>query len=444
MSFKESSDRFLDVFTSIRTPVDAFVYGPIVDYLRERQSLTEADALLQFIENGGELLMFDCRETESDELSKYFIYQNIPFVAMRTEDGRIGFFYRIYDRDAVDRIKRDFLRMKMHYCLSIDYKKQKKENIGRHLLAVSNLSKAEALILFRLCDETCSGDKISVSEMEDGTYTVVFSEETVEKGFLGKLIIRMYLEAKGLFADANCAIQLTAEKTDLIVAKDILAAVADYGTRKFIVGTGEHYIMLDAHGFVFGRAEHRDNKTVDLISEQEFSRYEPNYDRNLRKCLEEIPYATVLKMNDAIRQLSDPEGTALVHFRSRDQLIVQRMETELTDKLDEIVSEKIKDDEIMTVSGHYDEKLFLYLREAANLLDDARLNMTLIDEAMAASSNRQILPKEIEPVVPLGYSKDDVDSLMIIARRVGVSLEAYKEAISGFWHTEITYFKVYE
>lgn len=428
MAFKISNKSFDEVFNkqndNIKTLEDSneflkkFLHR-LKRYLKKNERYPVAKSMGVWLEKGGSLSSFTCREDLVPDMIDAFRREGIPFIIIQETTGKRGFLIRNKDEDKQHKIARKVLKTAALYCKVVSGKEAKEAYLrkripDRKMIAIGDLTKNQVVYLEALCDKVLPDECVGVDKMEDGTYLFTVHGQTAIGGTQkahGRRFTAALAETIVLF-NGNSRRELGLSSENVIEfrkAKVNGFLDKDGDTQKpvWIVGSSNIFIKRNRRGFEVGHA----NEIADeVIFETDYrvAFDDELYDKKMNSALFNIPNRKVL--------YTLPE--VIEHFKTTKKAVAQNLkvqgEQHLIEFADYAVSQKIMQDTVFVRGNDWVTKMKHYQSEMAKVLKGVK-----------------------EAKVPQGYHRDQIIELMDIAHKYKLNLDIMTPAISKLQNIEV-------
>lgn len=427
LAFKVSNKAFEQAFSSnegeiktIRTSkeiVDDFLYKLSI-YLKQQSHYPAAKAISNWISKGGSLSAFTCRADMVEPMINALRRESIPFVIVQEMTGNKGFIIRSKDNEMQRKIANHLLKTSAKYCQVKTGKEASEEYLRRriqdkNMLAVGDVTPEQLVYLEELCNQILPGETIGVDKMEDGTYLVTVHGQTAIIGphqYRGRNFAAALSETLFLF-DSNVKkemLEISSNTNEFRKAKSEGFLDKDNSTQQpvWIVGKENIFVKRTMRGFEVGHAEEI-GEEVFLETDYRVSFDDPQYDTRLNSGLSKITDKKVLyRLQDVID-----------HYKTKkSQIRNAKIEGEkhLMEEVDYIVANKVRSDAAYVRGNNWAAKLKHYATE--------------VHKVLSATKDGRI---------PVGYSKEQIVSLMDITHRYKIDLSIATPAINKLKNVEV-------
>ena len=446
MAFATSTDMFQNAFVEPNTDMDKIdeFLKLVVDYLDTRSDYAEAETLKEWIQKGNPISGFICRYDLSDDMSYQMLTNGIPFVAITDKLGDLAYLVRECDEEQINTLREQVLEEKAHYFKETNLNDLKKDLLtskekDKSVIFLSGLSEEEMEIMKSLLDENLDGDEVGIDEMEDGTFMFSFkAKKAMKKGYrdavnLCMLSALMMMQSKGFKKDMYLENARNKSKLMKALSNSFRVGSKNKAMDTWIVGKGTRYVKAGESGFEYGVAVNDENGfSLEELYSADIS--VPDYQEQLNSYVLSIPEATyTLDAKQAMLHLSKADDTRTI-AENYENKVISSFEKEVVQKAVEIAAYKTASDRTMNTDGHWDEKFEIMMKEIATVIESAQVAINSRDEARAAGVEFKV-PDDIDP--PKGYSKTDIQQIMDISEKSGLSLNSYINAIGAMRHIEV-------
>ena len=427
MAFVTSQAAFESVFGSEAVPEkkpQEIFFGQLGRYLKKKKNVRGAVELGKWIDAGKPIVAFTCREDVVEPLAIELGDKGVPYAVTVSEAGETGFVVREPDEKAVSAAEKEVLGSLSCTCMVVPGKEVRKK-IGlskekdKTVLAVCNLTPAQAEIIRKLYGQYHDGAVIGLDRHQDGTYSLsVPAKKSIKRSAregmdLCGIILEAMLTTGGPIAVIVNGQAAKKMEFDERLAKNFQEKGINLNrTPLWIAGTGFQYMKVTGNGFEYGHV--RPGKASPVLEAQvQASTAQPDYRQLLISYTQRIPDKVVTyDAAEVLRHFQTPADAEELDFldikKTPEERMYARGETKAARQMDMMVARKIQGDGIMLMDGRYNEKLKHYLDEAAQLL-------------AALQDDR----------VPAGYEPDDVESLRRIFADHKMEAEMYETAVEN-------------
>ena len=417
MSFDATNAEFEAVFS--QENVDAEVISSFLESLRknlQRKGSRTSKELLKWMEKGGQLSAFTCRDDVLLNMAEEMSGAGIPYVVIREVTGGAGILIRECDAKKVTLLTSDVLRKFSSYCRVASVQEAEmvylqSNDDDKMMIQIGGLTEEESLYLEQKCQTALAGEVIGLDTMPDGTRLFSCHGKTAMDGIHAPLFRQAVSETIFIMNGYMSERSRIKEKEISYYRQNRALEFPDRnGTMSnpvWVVGNGQFFVKRTRDGFELGHAvEIYDD--VQLETDMVVSALDRKYHVRLNSALSKITGHTCLYEEDAV----------IEWFKSK-RSFVQAAYIEgqkyLAAAMDKMVMKKIGFDSTMQMQGQWSEKLAHYQREAAKLL-------------IAAIKHPERPPK--------GYSKEDMAKIIDTARDFGIDINAMQTAAGRMAHIE--------
>lgn len=368
-----------------------------------------------WIQHGGRLSAFPCREDAVQPMVDAFALARIPYVLVRQANGRAGFLIRESDvagaRNTIQKVLIDLSKnctITTGQEAGMAYLKLKDDD--RMMMLICGLNRGEAFFLKSLLPRAMDGETVGIDRMPDDTYTVTCHGKTAMKNRSGDSFCEALAEAM-LMGSAGTAEMLDKRATaaDLFLTMRAAGFPGKDGTQStpaWVVGRGSCYVKRDRDGFGAGHAVVIGDE-VHLEEDYRVEKEDAKYDERLNSALFRITDHLCLFTLDDV----------MAYFRKKKEQYRSSLETGqqlLAQNAAEIVGAKVRKDKIFRTERNWHHKARHYQFEVARLIAAAK-----------------------DGKIPKGYEKADVLLLRKIMRTFELDARLLEPALEKIAKVEI-------
>ena len=412
MSFEASNTEFEALFGHEKRG-DPEIVEKFLDSLSRRLRRKHSRAskgVLSWMNNGGQLSSFTCREDVLMEMATAMSEAGIPYVIISQATGGSGILIRDCDAKRIRSMTDGVLRKCAMTCrvgtgreTELAYLHASDED--KMMIQLGGLTQEESLHLEEKCQSALNGEVIGMDMMPDGTWLFTCHGRTAMGGRNAPLFRQAVTETM-LLMNGHLAEQSREKERNIAeYRRNLVRDFPDqYGTMSepvWIVGTGQYYVKRTKEGFELGHAEAIIDD-VQLTTDLTVSALDRRYPQRLNSALSKITEHICLYDEESVLEWFRTK-------RSRVPAASIEGQKQLAKVLDEIVMRRIKFDPTMRMKGQWSEKLAHYQKETARLV-------------MAYMKSRDKPPR--------GYTLEDMARIGRVIESYGIDMSAMMPAVS--------------
>ena len=422
MAFLTSSELFDTVFGMAPKNKETKQFlTKLADYLQGKQASPLAKTMGKHIAAGGTMASFTCREDLFMDIADELYEYEIPYAPTATNDGKTGFIVRKQDEEQAMQVCKEMLQVKGKFCRvltgeDIIKKVAISKEQDKSCIAVYGLTPGQAQLMKDRFAKYFEHAEIGLDQMEDGTMMItLLAKDAVKRNIRSAPdLCTVYLETILASTGPN-RIKNEAYAELKIAMQDRLAKGFYDGktnlnkTPLWIVGYGSQYITITANGFTYGRAVRRGDE-IQFIPYEQADTTQPDYKQLLISYSSRIPFPIVTYNSTEVihhfqRQTGEDMDVLDVSPSSQYRAYA-RGEKLLSKQLDQMVTRKIQNDQIMNMDGRQNEKFLHYI------------------EAL-----KELLKAFILGRIPKGYEPSDGKILQDILKKYQMDGEMYEQSL---------------
>ncbi len=407
----EKNQQLASNFTRQVAETVARILAILADYLEKEQKNAAQKELARYIRGGGMLFSYSVQGDKAGAippLKAELIDKGIPFGETNEGDKIL---IRYDDLNLIKGINHDILVAKGNYYQEADASELERAVAtapfikDKEILSIKDLNTYQYEVLKNKCNDISQGFMIGRKEKENGLFDVsvqakdVLTDDAEKKDFC-LAYLQMYMSLYG----PNCDTKISQIEADKKIDEEV-AKLKGTKAPHYIVGVDDptRYIEITEERFVY----HRFKKVADAMQEEQSSCdvKDPDYEAELQRAMDQI-------FNRAI--ISDPE-LLHKHLQSKERIIESERprrdvkqfanhmaEKDVSEKIDEMIKERIKNEGIGFSSAAM--KFDFYVKEASVILSSA-----------------------IDGIIPAEYKEESLLAIKEAFDKREVSMDAYKQ-----------------
>ncbi len=422
MAFKTSTDVFDAVFgRQEKKNLPEQYLTEIAKYLQTRTHVPGAVALGEWILSGKSLFVFTCREDMTETLAEKLRVAEVPYAVLFTSSGQMGFIIRSADGKKADEIKAATLIEASRTCRVVSGEDMinlaaASKAKDKSCLAFHGLSKAQAYYIRDGYAKRFTHPEIGLDSMSDGTYTLTIrAQDSIKQNTrddtsdICTILLETIMKTGGPNGRRNTYYaEMEEDYRERLSREFIEEGVNMNRTPLWIIGKGNQFVKITAQGFSYGHAVRKD--VVELKTELQVENVQPDFRQLLVSYTRRIPYKVFTYSSEAV----------IYHFSKKEEgefdaadispepmyYVYNRGEQELAKTIDQIMTRKLHNEEIMIMDGRWHEKYARYMEEAQAVL-----------RALAVGR------------LPAGYEPEDLIKIRSILEKYKMQADMYEMSI---------------
>ena len=391
----------------------------MIEEAKWREGTEAQRKLAAWYDKGGGFQLVKVSDAAFEEMRVDLRKRGIPYIPLSQEDGQKIITFRSCDVKEVMKSRDSVLLRRSNYIKQVTgHELIRSMAHGRkEAVFLEGLNKEECAYIRSLCGSMGRGVPFALDKMRDGTFRVGCGEACAvqlepERMDLGKAALAACLALEGEYRK----VIRPSIRADLRFDRESRMGFPSYGGLDkgplFITGRNEkeQYICLTAKGFEYGTMEKLDDGTTTLSAQISMKSNEPGYKDTLEAIYAKFDAKIVITQeDDLVRHL---EANTLDPRADRE---TGRQEAILNTA--EAVDQLIKSNAIFRQTARDDipssQKLSEYRNETVRILEGIRTN-----------------------TVPSGYSHENMEALVSVFKRNGISPESLRDVSARLFEIE--------
>lgn len=417
MPFNVSNAAFEEAFGNPKTQgklTRSFIQQ-LTRYL-ENKNFDSAKAIRIWLQKGGTLSTFTCREDMLQAMMMELRRHKTPYILVKETGGGLGFLIRSSDTELVKKIIRHVLKEKSRFCAvttgqqaSDLYLKSKEKD--KTMLQVCGLSEEEVIYLEQACNTVLPGEAVGIDRMADGTYMFSCHGKTAVNGKKRRKSFGSALAESLMVMNGSTSEKMKKRAQNVAAYREAKAAGfpdqnGGFDSPVWIVGDGDRFVKTAGSGFELGHAIEIGDSVI-LGTDLTVAKDDEAYGSRLNAALSHILGRICLYTEDDV----------IAHFKTKrsymqDQTVVG--EQQLLMLADAMIAEKIKQDTITHMDGKWEHKFRHYQHEMGRLMVGVR-----------------------DAKIPKGYSREDILQLRKVSKTFNLDMMKLTPAIEKLLQIDV-------
>ena len=265
MPFNVSNAAFEEAFGNPKTQgklTKSFIQQ-LAKYL-ENKNFDSAKAIKIWLQKGGTLSTFTCREDMLQAMMMELRRHKTPYILVKETGGGLGFLIRSSDTELVKKIIRYVLKEKSRFCAvttgqqaSDLYLKSKEKD--KTMLQVCGLSEEEVIYLEQACNTVLPGEAVGIDRMADGTYMFSCHGKTVVDGKKRRKSFGSALTESLMVMNGSTSEKMKKRAQNVAAYREAKSAGfpdqnGGFDSPVWVVGDGDRFVKTAGSGFELGHA----------------------------------------------------------------------------------------------------------------------------------------------------------------------------------------------